>query len=114
MQSSPTAIALVTVAAIAGMFGFVLGIVNQRLRNTVTWLKEERRAEWEALPWLTRTLHPISAVSRLNRRLQNDAEFAVRYAVVRRARPPMLASLSVSLGAIAVALVGSLVGLWTL
>ena len=115
MEASPTAIALVTVAAIAGLFGFVLSIQTQRrLRDTVTWLKENRRAEWEALPWTTRALHPISAVTRLKRALHNDAEFTMHYAAVTRVRPHMLAALGVSLCAIATALIGSFVGLWTL
>lgn len=115
MEASPTALALVTVAAVAGLYGFVISILNhRRLRDTVAWLKAERRAEWEALSWITRTLHPISAISHLNRRLHNDAEFAMRYAAVRRARPHMLAALGVSLGAAVIALIGSFIGLWPL
>ncbi len=114
-MASPTAIALVTVGAASGLVGFVLSIVNQkRLRHTVTWLKKERHAEWEALPWITRTLHPISAVSRLNQRLEHDPEFAHHYGIVMRARPPMVAALGVSLGTIVIALIGSLTGLWEL
>ncbi len=114
MDSSPTAIALITVAAIAGLFGFVLSIVNQkRVRHTVTWLQDNRPAEWQALPWFLRTVHPLSAIARLNRQLSGDPEFAMHYAAVYRGRPPMLAALGVSLGSIIIALAGSFAGFWT-
>lgn len=115
MESSPTAIALITVAAIAGLFGFVLSIVNQkRVRHTAEWLRDERPTEWEAVPVLLRTVHPLSAIGRLNRTIRNDPEFAMHYAAVHRTRPPMLAALGVSLGSIVIVLLGSFTGWWSL
>jgi Flp pilus assembly protein TadB len=97
---------------------YVLYLEINRARHfwkLISWLKTERRREWEATPGASRPLDIEGAVARLRRgRLAADAEFVDRHDAATRRGRHLAVALAVTGTAIVVALTGFTLFEWSL
>lgn len=112
METSIQVMALVSVVAISTLFAFYLDVRRQaEYRRFIEWLKNDRKADWQALTRSDRFL-TIRAVEILRRgALAGDPEFQARYQRTRHNRR-FATAMIVALAGVALLVVGTTLFDW--
>jgi len=109
MDAHPAIMVLVTLAAVAGLVGFVASIRAQNYRRDFAiWAERNFPAEWARQSWTARKLILNGALSALRQGgLQQDAGFEERYRELKRRERKVLYSIAVGVVLVAAVAAGT-------